>query len=188
MALYESAEMAGASLAIRPGRSRAPATPVGTRTAIISEMPPSAAESRIAAATMIVTLAAFVALIPFATFKLAPVAAFMPAYEATLVLIDLITAVMLFGQFVQVRTRSLLVLAAAYLFDALIILPHAMSFPGLFAPTGLLGAGPQSTAWIYMFWHGGFPICVLLYATLQGRTDVRNDASRLAERLEAKRI
>ncbi|HKQ94742.1 MAG TPA: MASE4 domain-containing protein [Aestuariivirgaceae bacterium] len=183
MALYESAEMAGASLAARPVRTRPPATPVGSRTAVISEMPASAAEHRIATATMIVTLAAFVALIPFATVKLAPVAAFMPAYEATLILIDLITAVMLFGQFVQVRTRSLLVLAAAYLFDALIILPHAMTFPGLFAPTGLLGAGPQSTAWIYMFWHGGFPICVLLYAALQGRNEEWGGSPR-AERHE----
>jgi hypothetical protein len=33
---------------------------------------------------------------------------------------------------------------------------HALSFPGLFSPRGLLGAGPQTTAWLYMFWHGGF--------------------------------
>ncbi len=44
---------------------------------------------------------------------------------------------------------------------------HALTFPGLFAPTGLLGAGPQSTAWLYMFWHGGFPLLVIAYALLK---------------------
>src|SRR5262249_30233196 len=41
---------------------------------------------------------------------------------------------------------------------------HLLTFPGLFAPTGLLGAGPQTTAWLYMFWHGGFPLLVIAYA------------------------
>ena len=31
-------------------------------------------------------------------------------------------------------------------------------------PTGLLGAGPQTTVWVYMIWHGGFPLFVLGYA------------------------
>jgi hypothetical protein len=57
---------------------------------------------------------------------------------------DLITAVLLFGQFAQHKTRALLVLASGYLFDALIIIPHTMSFPGLFAPQGLMGSGPQT--------------------------------------------
>ena len=48
------------------------------------------------------------------------------------------------------------------------IVPHALTFPGLFAPTGLLGAGPQTTAWLYMVWHGGFPLLVISYALLKG--------------------
>jgi signal transduction histidine kinase len=40
---------------------------------------------------------------------------------------------------------------------------HALTFPGLFAPAGLLGAGPQTTAWLYMFWHAGFPLLVIGY-------------------------
>lgn len=41
------------------------------------------------------------------------------------------------------------------------------AFPGLFSPTGLLGAGPQSTAWLYTFWHAGFPLFVIAYAFLK---------------------
>src|SRR2546428_13897238 len=44
---------------------------------------------------------------------------------------------------------------------------HALTFPGLFSPTGLLGAGPQSTAWLYILWHGSFPLLVIAYALLK---------------------
>src|SRR4030095_365759 len=42
-----------------------------------------------------------------------------------------------------------------------------LAFPGVFAPTGLFGAGPQSTAWMFMFSHGGFPLCVIADALLK---------------------
>jgi PAS domain S-box-containing protein len=95
---------------------------------------------------------------------LTPVWAFIPSYQAALVINDLITAVVLFGQFRIVRSRALLLLASGYLFTACLALVHALTFPGLFTASGLLGAGPQSTAWLYMGWHGGFPVCVLAYA------------------------
>jgi|RhiMetdeSRZDD1v2_1073273.scaffolds.fasta_scaffold60334_2 signal transduction histidine kinase len=134
---------------------------------VLSAVPPSLREQRIALAVLVLSAAAFLIAVPFARVKLLPISAFIPAYEASLIIIDLITAVLLLGQFMQVRHRALLVLAAGYLFDALIIIPHAMTFPGLFTATGLLGAGSQSTAWLYMFWHGGFPLFVIAYATMQ---------------------
>ena len=113
------------------------------------------------------------AAIPFARVPLLQVDAFIPAYEAALILIDAITAVMLFGQFRWSRSPALLVLAAGYLYDALLIIPHMLSFPGVFASAGLLGGG-QTTAWLFNFWHGGFPLFVIGYALLnarQGRRD-----------------
>jgi signal transduction histidine kinase len=92
--------------------------------------------------------------------------AFIPIYESWLVILDLITAVLLFGQFAIVRERSLYLLACGYLFTAFTAVAHALTFPGLFSPTGLLGAGPQSTAWLYMFWHAGFPLLVVAYGAL----------------------
>ena len=59
---------------------------------------------------------------------------------------------------------ALLVLSAGYLFTAGMAGGHTLSFPGLFAPTGLLGAGPQTTAWLYMFWLAGFPLGVVAFA------------------------
>jgi len=59
------------------------------------------------------------------------------------------------------------VLAGAYLFTAFLAAAHALTFPGLFAPGGLLGSGPQTTAWLYMIWHAGFPLAVIAYAQLR---------------------
>ncbi|HEY6356310.1 MAG TPA: MASE4 domain-containing protein, partial [Burkholderiaceae bacterium] len=104
-------------------------------------------ERRRAFGVLLVSALVFCALAPWAQVKLAPVGAFIPAYESALVLLDLITAVLLLGLYRIVRSRALLVLGCGYLFTALMAIGHALSFPGLFAPDGLLGAGPQSTAW-----------------------------------------
>ena len=52
----------------------------------------------------------------------------------------LITAVLLFGQFNFLRSRALFVLASGYLFTAFIAFAHALTSPGVFSPTGWLGA------------------------------------------------
>jgi PAS domain S-box-containing protein len=95
------------------------------------------------------------------------------------VISELITAILLFGQFGILRTPGLLVLACAYFFSALMAVVHMLTFPGLFAPSGLLGAGPQSTAWLYMLWHGGFPLLVIAYALMpNGHEGAASDATR----------
>jgi diguanylate cyclase (GGDEF)-like protein len=124
-------------------------------------------EGRFALLAVLVSVTFFFAALPFATRPLGQVEAFIPAYEATLVLSDLITAAMLFAQFNVLRSPALFVLANGYLFTAFIAVSHALTFPGLFSASGLLGAGPQSTAWLYMFWHAGFPLFVIIYALLK---------------------
>src|SRR6185437_11424458 len=110
---------------------------------------------------LILSIGACLALAPFCRTMLPAMPAFIPAYEASLIVIDMIAALLMFGQFVQLRTLPILVLACGYLFDALMISAHALTFPGLFAQDGWLWAGPQSTAWIYMMWHGGFALFVI---------------------------
>jgi two-component system, sensor histidine kinase and response regulator len=123
----------------------------------------------LATAVVVVSALTFLATIPFVRVPLQDVPAFIPAYQSALALNDLITAILLFGQFNRLRSWALLPLASGYLFCALIIVCHTLTFPGVFAPTGLLGAGSQSTGWLYQFWHGGFPLCVFAYAVLRGR-------------------
>ena len=122
---------------------------------------------RLAFAAIGVAILLFVSLLPFARTPLAKIPAFIPSYKSAMAISNLITAVMLFGHFTRIRLRALYILACGYLFAAAIIMPHALTFPGVFSATGLLGAGSQSTAWLWAFWHGGFPSFVLAYALLR---------------------
>ncbi|HEU0199331.1 MAG TPA: response regulator [Burkholderiaceae bacterium] len=135
--------------------------------AFLSTLPAEQRQRRLAFAVVLLSSVFFLAALPFAKTPLPPVPAFIPIYQSALVVNDLITAVLLFGQFRMLGRRPLLFLAAGYLFTAFMAAAHALTFPGLFAPSGLLGAGPQTTAWLYMFWHGGFPLCVMSYALLK---------------------
>lgn len=124
---------------------------------------------RIPVFVAILSLLVFFAVAPFAKTPLPHVSAFIPIYESMLIVSDLITAVLLFGQFTIVRSKALMLLVSAYFFTAIIATAHMLTYPGVFSETGLLGAGPQSTAWLYMFWHAGFPIFVIAYALLKDR-------------------
>lgn len=108
----------------------------------------------------------FVLCAPFAKLQLPRVWGFIPVYESAMIISDLLTASLLIGQYSILRSRALLVLAGGYLFTGSTAATHMLSFPGLFTEQGLLGAGPQTTAWLYMFWHAGFPITVIAYTQL----------------------
>ncbi len=130
-------------------------------------------DRRLALAVLIVSTLIFAVTAPFARVQLPAVWAFIPSYQSALAINDLITAILLYAQFRTFYAPSLLLLASGYLFTALMAVVHALSFPGLFAPTGLLGAGVQTTAWIYMFWHSGFPLVVIGYALEKTRPPLR---------------
>lgn len=130
----------------------------------LSLLPPQERDRRLAWTMAALSVAIFALLAPFATIPLTPVPGFIPAYQAALFMSDAVTAALLFGQFSMQRSRSLLLLATGYLFTAMAIVPHTLSFPGLFAPGGLMGSGPQTTVWLYMLWHGGFPLLVMAYS------------------------
>ena len=128
-------------------------------------------EKQLALAIATLSFFIFLVVVPFARTPLLRMPAFIPSYELALFFIDLITAVLLFDQCVRLRSIGILFLASGYLFDALIIIPHALTFPGAFALTGLLGAKDQTTAWLYVFWHGGFPLFVMAYALFRHREE-----------------
>src|SRR6266481_1780529 len=106
---------------------------------------------------------AFLVTVPFAYMPLPRLDAWIPAFTSAVVITDLITSALLFSQFSIARRRALLVLATGYLFSALIVVPYALTFPGVFAPTGLLGADLQSAVWLYIVWHIASPLSVIIY-------------------------
>src|ERR1700759_2997572 len=137
------------------------------RNIFLSTLPASNADRRLALTVVGISVLLFVLAVPYAGVPLTPVPAFVASYQSALAVNDIITAVLLYSQFGVLRTRALLLLATGYLFTAAAAFTHALSFPGLFAPQGLLGGGSQTTVWLYMIWHGGFPLLVLGYALLK---------------------
>ena len=160
-----------ASAAVEGSR---PTPPAAT---FLATWPAGPGERRFAMAVVACSLLVFAATAPWAARPLPQVWAFIPLYASALVASDLITALLLFGQARIARSRAVLVLACAYLYTAFATIAHGLSFPGLFAPGGVLGGGPQTTAWLYMFWHGGFPLFVIAYTLLS-----RDDGARLSPR------
>jgi PAS domain S-box-containing protein len=135
--------------------------------AFVASAPAGPVQKRLALSVVIISALIFLGLLPFVRTPLAKMPAFIASYEAALAVIDLITAVLLFSQFTRLRSRALLALACGYLFDTLMIIAHALTFPDVFSETGLLSAGSQTTAWLYVFWLGGFAVFILAYALLR---------------------
>ena len=148
----------------------------------LSTLPATRRDRAVALAVVGVSSVLFVCAAPFAGMPLAPIPAFVASYQSALVVNFLITAVLLFSQFGILRSRALLLLATGYLFTAAAAIAHALTFPGLFAPAGLFNAGSQTTVWLYIVWHGVFPLLVLGYALLKGKdadTTIRGSAGRV---------
>jgi PAS domain S-box-containing protein len=137
----------------------------------LSTMPATNRDRTAALAVVGISFVLFACAVPFAGTPLTPVPAFVASYQSALAINDLITAILLFSQFVILRSWALLLLASGYLFTAAAAIAHALTFPGLFAPAGLFNAGPQTTVWLFMIWHGGFPLFALGYALLKDKSD-----------------
>jgi signal transduction histidine kinase len=144
----------------------APASRI-TQPLVLANIPPSAGQGRIARAFLLALLVILLGTWPFAAIRLPEVDAFVPTLAAALFVSDCVTAALLFAQFSILRQWALLVIASGYLFSALIVIAHALTFPGAFTPTGVLGSGLQSAVWLYWFWHAGLPISIIGYALLK---------------------
>jgi signal transduction histidine kinase len=131
---------------------------------ILSTLPPGPAQRRFALGLVVFILVACLLIAgPLARVHTVPIPAFVPAYATAMLVNDSITAILLFTQFRILRSRAILVLASGYAFNALILVPWILAFPGAVAPNGLIG-GLQTTSWLYFLAHAGFPAFVIGYA------------------------
>src|SRR3954465_8683301 len=152
---------------VEPGMERSAAGP-RVDELVLSNLSPSAAQRRLALGVVLVLLVGFLITAgPLSTLPLTRIDAFIPPYRPSIFLNHSITASLLFAQFSVLRSRALLALANGYLLTALIAIPWTLTFPGIFAPEGLLGAGLQSTVWLYILSHGGFALCLITYTVLK---------------------
>jgi signal transduction histidine kinase len=134
---------------------------------ILSSLPPSRAQKRLALGIVLGLLCAlFLVTGPFGGIQLGAIHSFVAVYTTAMFVTDSITAVLLYAQFSILRSRAILVMASGYLFTALLIVPYVLAFPGVLAPHGVIG-GLQTSAHLYLLWHCGFPLFVIGYAFLK---------------------
>ena len=136
---------------------------------LISTRPPGKGQLGLARLVTGVLFAAFLVTVAFRDTQLVRLDAFVPVANAVTGLNDLLTAVLLYAQFSLTRARALLVLASGFLFKTLILVPHAVTFPGVFATNGLLGAQLQTTAWLFPLQQVAFVLCAIAYTILRDR-------------------
>jgi signal transduction histidine kinase len=131
---------------------------------LLSTLPPSRGQQRLALVTVLVLLAAFCATVPFATVPVGYIREFIPAYAAAMFVISSITSALLFVQFSVVHSRALLAVSGGYLLSALIAIPWALTFPDLFGATDMAG-----TTWgvLTRIWRLVFPLSVIGYTLLK---------------------
>ncbi|WP_088042077.1 sensor domain-containing diguanylate cyclase [Bacillus sp. EAC] len=107
--------------------------------------------------------------VPFANLQLPEILAYQPAIFTTLITFELMTAMILYNQFRISGSPAILVLSAGYLYSAGMSLMYLLTFPGVFTEHGLFHAGLQTAPWLYLFWHLGYPIFILVYLMVESK-------------------
>jgi two-component system, sensor histidine kinase and response regulator len=95
----------------------------------------------------------------------------VPLLIGTVLATELLTSYVLFLEFSYVRSRWLAILATAYAFEAVIAVPYLLVFPGVFSPTGLFGAVPNSSFLLWLVWHASFPALLLAAVVVYRRSE-----------------
>src|SRR5262245_28629916 len=131
---------------------------------LLSTLPPSRGQKRLALAIVLVLLAAFCATVPFAAVPIGYIRDFIPASAAAMFVLSSITSALLFVQFSVVHSPALLACSGGYLFSALITIPWALTFPDLFGAADMAG-----TTWgvLTRIWRLVFPLSVIGYTLLK---------------------
>ena len=98
------------------------------------DTPPDRQEIRLSLVMVGLLLATFFFILPMRNIRLREIDAFIPTIDGIMFVGELIIATLLYSQAAVFRSRALTVLASAFLFAALLLIPHALTFPGAFAP------------------------------------------------------
>jgi signal transduction histidine kinase len=133
---------------------------------LLSTAPTRRADRFVALAIVILSMLGFGALLPYAATPWPRLTAFTLSDDTGLALIYIITGMLLIGQFIQLRTPSMLVLACAYVFAALIDIAHLLSSAAILQAALPRGANGATASLIFVLWHSVFPVFVIAYALL----------------------
>ena len=146
------------------------------------DTPPDRQEIRSSLAVVGLLFGVLCLAFPLRDIRLGEISIFVPLVDSFMLFSELIIATLLYAQASVLRSRAMTVLASGYVFTALILIPHALTFPGAFTTDGLLGAGTNTTAWLAIFRRFTFPIAVISYALLKSHGFCSAEWPRVADR------
>ena len=99
---------------------------------VLSSLSPGTAQKRLALLVVLGILLVFILLTAgvISSSGTIQIPAFLPAYLTAMFVCDSITSILLFAQFSILRSRALLIIASAYLYTALILIPYVPGVSG----------------------------------------------------------
>ena len=123
-------------------------------------------ERNVALVIGVLLVGTFAALLPVSAIPLPEIPAFIPAIFAASSLAQVLTAILFFVQWRITGLAQLALLAIAFGTAALTDTAWVLTYPNLFAPRGLLGAGPHTSGWLFVLEQCTFGALVIAFAML----------------------
>jgi signal transduction histidine kinase/uncharacterized membrane protein YozB (DUF420 family) len=134
---------------------------------VVAFMPSTPRQRAFAVGVVIVIGIVAVLVAPFAHIQIGRIDSFIPVLQTVLSAADLLTATLLLAQYSVRAHRALLAAASGYIFSGLFAFLQTLSFPGGYAPSGIIGDGTNTPAWFFVLWHTTFSLSILAYALLK---------------------
>ena len=131
------------------------------------DTPPDRRQVRACLAVVGLLLTSLLLIWPVHDVRLPQEDAFIPIVDAIMFVGGLITATLLYAQAEVFRSRALAALGAGYVYTALLLVPHVLTFPNALSAGGLLGVGANTTVWIAFLRRLAFPTIAIAYVVLR---------------------
>src|SRR5262245_25685618 len=110
------------------------------------------------------------AVIPFAGNPGPEIPGIIAVFGTTVFVTELCTSLLLFVYFRAHPHWSLLILGSAFLYSALMVVLHLLTFPGaVLASQALIGGSRQTTGYIFVLWVAGFALLTFVSVLFEAR-------------------
>src|SRR5215475_13140125 len=110
------------------------------------------------------------ALIPFAGNPGPEIPGIIAVFATTVFVTELCTSLLLFAYFRAHPHWSLLILGSAFLYSALMVVLHLLTFPGaVLTSQALVGVSRQATGYIFVSWVAGFALLTFVSVLFEAR-------------------
>lgn len=152
---------------------------------VVALMPYTKRHLAVALGAVVSMLVVSSLLAPFSNQQIGRVDSFLPVVQTVMAAADLLTATLLFAQYSVQPHRALLLVASGYICAGSFAFLQTLSFPGGYAPAGLIGDVYNTPAWFFVLWYTTFPLSILFYALLKdtGKMSQRSATANIATTL-----